>query len=166
MATADPTRTDDGVGWKSVAVVGTDDEVGTFFVDGTSGAVTFAPNDGRNVAVGVDVFIAQQAEAKRLIDVVAATPIVKTLCRKAGAQRFGCSFALEERPTGEDCGKTPALTSSCWFRVSVMEVDSTHGSRLGTFLVDPKTSRVVGAAGFCDPVPIAQFRGPGSGCPK
>lgn len=150
--------------WTVRVVWDTDTDLGTLFVDDATGAVTFAPNDGRAERVSVDAFVARRGVEEKAVAAVAAAPIVKTLCGRARAQKARCSLGFDEHPTDADCGKKPALASDCWLRVTVQELHPTHASRLGTFLVEPGTYRVVGASGYCGPVPIASYRGPGTGC--
>lgn len=150
--------------WTVRVVWGTDTDLGALFVDDATGAVTFAPNDGRAERVAIDAFVARRGVEEKAVAAVAAAPIVKTLCARARAQKAGCSLGFDEHPSDADCGKKPALASSCWLRVTVEELHPTHATRLGTFLVEPGTYRVVGASGYCGPVPIASYRGPGSGC--
>lgn len=123
------------------------------------------PEDAGDARVtAADLALRQAAEAKAT-DAVAALRVVKSLCARARAQKASCGIGFADHPSesGAACNSS-ALVSSCFLTVSVMELHSTHATTLGTFLVDPKSFRVVGASGYCGPVPIAAYRGPGSGC--
>jgi hypothetical protein len=140
--------------------------LGVLEVDAESGAVSYEPNDGRGGRLGIDAFLAREAERERAVAAVASLSIVQAYCKKVKAQHLGCVLYFEEGPSEESCAPSPPLESSCWNQVYVGEAHESHTSRFGTFLVAPGTSRVVGASGYCRAVPIAQFRGPGSDCPK
>lgn len=123
-------------------------------------------NDGRGERLAIDAFVAREAEREKAVAAVAALPVVKAYCAKIRALKLGCLIYFDEGPSDEGCGPSPPLDGSCWNRIHVGEAHESRASRFGTFLVAPGTSLVVGASGYCDAMPIAQFHGSGSGCPK
>jgi len=139
--------------------------LGTIEVDAESGAASYEPNDGRGRRLGIDAFLAREAERDKAVKAVASLPIVQAYCKKIRALKLGCLIYFDTGPSDEDCAASPPLESSCWNEVYVGEAHESHASRFGTFLVAPGTSRVVGASGYCGVMPIARFRGQGSGCP-
>lgn len=161
-----PACANNACAWKWKTIVGTDSALGALDVDADTGAITYEPNDGRGGRFAIDAFVAREAEREKAVAAVAALAMVKAYCKKVQALQLGCLIYFEDGPSDEGCPASPPLESSCWNQVYVGEAHEGHSSRFGTFLVAPGTSRVAGAAGFCGPVPIAKFRGSGSGCPK
>lgn len=161
-----PTCARDACAWKWRTLVGADSVLGVLEVDAESGAVSYEPNDGRGGRLGIDAFLAREAEREMAVKAVSSLPIVQAYCKKVRALKLGCLIYFDEGPSEESCAPSPPLESSCWNHVYVGEAHESHASRFATFLVTPGTSRVVGASGYCRTVPIAQFRGPGSDCPK
>lgn len=161
---ADAARSADGAALQVQVLLGEDTHVGTLIAELGTGAVAYQPNDGRGTRLGVDAFVARHAEEEKAVAAVAALPVVKALCAKARAQGVSCSISFAEWPSDESCGRVPQLESSCWMRVSVLEIHPTHATTLGTFLLEPRTLRVAGAVGYCRAVVLPAYRGPGSGC--
>jgi hypothetical protein len=162
-----PTCADGACAWRWGVVFDAESFVGTIEVDGDTGAARFVPNDGRSEPIAIDAFLARDAERQKAIRSVEALPVVKAYCKRVVAQKLGCLVYFEDDPSDKACGASPALESSCWMTVYVGEAHATHASRFATFLVAPGTFRVVGASGFCQIVPLAQFSArPNGDCPE
>jgi hypothetical protein len=150
--------------WRSSVIAKQPAVVGSVEVDGTTGEVTFVLDDGRNQALAPAAFLAREAARKKAVAAVAGLPLVKAYCAALVKLRLGCVLYVAEDPSEQGCAPDAPLESSCWVGVYVGEAHDTHVSRFATFLVAPGSSRVVGAAGYCGPVPIASFHDPASGC--
>src|SRR5262249_27970486 len=132
--------------WKWRALVDTETVVGVIEVDAGTGAVSYAPNDGRGDRLGIDAFLERKVDQKKGHSAVEGLPVVKAFCKKLKAQRLGCITYVDAWPSEEGCTPSSSLESSCWMSVYVGEVHPTHATRFGTFLVAPRTFRVVGAS--------------------
>jgi hypothetical protein len=163
---AAPTCAHDACAWMFRPLVDTDGVLGKLEVDAGSGAALYEPNDGRGGRLGIDAFLAREAERAKAVDSVTSLSVVKSYCAKIRALKLRCLIYFDEGPSEEGCGPSPSLESSCWNRVYVGEARPDNSSRFGTFLVAPGTARVVGAAGYCEAMPLARFHDSGSGCPK